>query len=832
MAVNVGTAVAYLDLNMTAFNSGLQQAQTALQTFQSQTATSAQKMMATGGVIANVGQNLTRNVTVPLVSLGESSIQVARDFESAFAGVKKTIDESRFNEYSLTWDDLAEGIKQIAYETGISAEEIAGVMEIAGQLGVELGDQGKGIIEFTRQMALMGVTTDMAASDAALNLARFMNITNLTTDDVGNLTASIVDLGNNYATQEAEIVNMSMRLATAGSAIGMSAQDILALSTAMSSAGIKAEAGGSSLSSIISKLEARVRRYESVMNGTFDGTEKEMQGVMESMEAIAKVSGVSAEEFYKVWTTQPVEGLKLLTKGMAEAEERGDNMILQLDELGFSQIRQSNALRALAISFENMSGALDTSNKAWSEATAMEIEAEKRFETLDSRLNMLNERWKEVKREIAETLIPILEKLMDAISKLIAWWNDLDDSQKKMIVTIGIVVAAIPPLITVLGTLISTIGLIKGLKVVEGIASVTTAAEKANSVFKIGNVIFGDTYSNCNNTAMAVKNLAGSFNLSAETANIGGAAMKNYTGALQGTTAATEAGTTATTAATTAATGLATMIQNIFGILGVLGGGLMAVINFFKMWNDGIDAVHGSLMVLGIALAAIGAVLLGVPATVAAVVAAVVAIVAGLVLAIHEHWDEVKQWFSDSMESAKKKVGDFIQGVKNKIAEVKETISGIGKGIKEGFENAFRTIENIVKEIWEAITGLAKGFIDSILGGIVSIIKGLYDKVTDVIDKIKEKIENSVVGKAISAIKGFFDGSHANGLAYVPFDGYVAQLHKGERVLTADENKAYSSGYGGGNGTTINFYSNEKIDEYTAARELKRTMHDIKLGLV
>lgn len=807
MAVNVGTAVAYLDLNMTAFNSGLQQAQSALQTFQSQSASSAQRWMATGGMITNIGQSLTRNISVPLANLGTSSVQAARDFESAFAGVKKTIDESRFNEYSLTWDDLAQGIKQIAYETGISAEEIAGVMEIAGQLGVELGDQGKGIIEFTRQMALMGVTTNMAASDAALNLARFMNITNLTTDDVDNLTASIVDLGNNFATQEADIVNMSMRLATAGSAIGMSAQDILALSTAMSSAGIKAEAGGSSLSSVISKLEARVRRYESIMKGTFDGSQEEMQGVINDMETIARVSGVSAERFYEVWTTQPVEGLKLLTKGMAEAEERGDNMILQLDELGFAQIRQSNALRALAISFENMSGAIDTSNQAWSEATAMEIEAEKRFTTLDSRLNMLNERWKEVKREIAETLIPVLEKLMDIISKLIAWWNDLDDSQKKIIVTVGIIVAAIPPLISMLGTLITTIGLIKGLKMASGIAAVASNTEKASSIIlKFGDIIQGSVYKNCGNAALAVQNMAGGIDVAANTANVGGQALQGYGGRVAETTATTEVATKTTS-------GFAATLQNCVGILGVLGGGFLAVTNFTKMWNDGLDVTHGLLMTLGIAIAAIGAVLLGAPAAVAAVVAAIVAVVAFLVLAIKEHWDDIVEFFKKGWE------------------KLKDLAQKAGQGIKDIFTKIFEGIKSTIQGIMDAIRGFIQGVMDKVINPIIDVFKAVADKISSIIDKIVQKIKNSAIGKLVGTIKGYIDGSHKDGLAYVPFDGYIAQLHKGERVLTAEENARYSS-TSGGNGTTINFYSNERIDEYTAAKELRRTIKDMELGLV
>ena len=39
----------------------------------------------------------------------------------------------------------------------------------------------------------------------------------------------------------------------------------------------------------------------------------------------------------------------------------------------------------------------------------------------------------------------------------------------------------------------------------------------------------------------------------------------------------------------------------------------------------------------------------------------------------------------------------------------------------------------------------------------------------------------------------YYDGSHANGLAYVPYNGYIAQLHEGERVLTKEENREYNS---------------------------------------
>ena len=191
MAINIGTAIAYLELDATRFTTGLSAVQSSLSQYQTSFSSA---MTGIGGMFTAGGTALTAGLTVPIVNFGQSSVQAAIDFESAFTGVKKTIDETRFNEFNVTWDDLAQGIKDIAYETGLTVEEVANVMEYAGQLGVELGDSGKSIIEFTRQMALMGQTTNLAALDGAEKIAKFMNITKTSEDEVGNLTAWVIIL--------------------------------------------------------------------------------------------------------------------------------------------------------------------------------------------------------------------------------------------------------------------------------------------------------------------------------------------------------------------------------------------------------------------------------------------------------------------------------------------------------------------------------------------------------------------------------------------------------------------------------------------------------------
>lgn len=84
----------------------------------------------------------------------------------------------------------------------------------------------------------------------------------------------------------------------------------------------------------------------------------------------------------------------------------------------------------------------------------------------------------------------------------------------------------------------------------------------------------------------------------------------------------------------------------------------------------------------------------------------------------------------------------------------------------------------------------------------------------------------------IEAAKQAASGSHANGLDYVPYNGYIAELHKGERVLTKQENVRYNKGEGNarGNGDTFIFY-NTQPDPYEYARQQKKAKRELLFGV-
>lgn len=223
-----------------------------------------------GKNITNVGKKLTTRVTVPIVAVGTLATKSAIEFESAFTGVTKTVDGT---EKELA--NLKQGIRNMAKEIPATTTEIAKVSELAGQLGIKTKD----IESFTRVMIDLGVSTNISAEEGASALAKFANVTNMSADDYSRLGSVIVDLGNNFATTEADIVEMGTRMGSTARQVGMTQAETMALATALSSLGVEGEAGASAMSKLMKKIQLAVETGS------------------EDLKDFAKVSGMTADEF-------------------------------------------------------------------------------------------------------------------------------------------------------------------------------------------------------------------------------------------------------------------------------------------------------------------------------------------------------------------------------------------------------------------------------------------------------------------------------------------------------------------------------------------------------
>lgn len=150
------------------------------------------------------------------------------------------------------------------------------------------------------------------------------------------------------------------------------------------------------------------------------------------------------------------------------------------------------------------------------------------------------------------------------------------------------------------------------------------------------------------------------------------------------------------------------------------------------------------------------------------------------------------------------------------IQQIPSKVSAIGSQLYNAGRNIFQSLWNGIKSIGDSILGWVSDFagkIGDFVGGIVDGFKNIVSGAND----------------AKSAARSV-DGKHANGLDYVPYNGYVAELHEGERVLTKQQNREYNEGRTGQGGDTFNFY-NTQPTPYEYARQMKKAKKELLFGI-
>jgi len=127
--------------------------------------------------------------------------------------------------------------------------------------------------------------------------------------------------------------------------------------------------------------------------------------------------------------------------------------------------------------------------------------------------------------------------------------------------------------------------------------------------------------------------------------------------------------------------------------------------------------------------------------------------------------------------------------------KIEEAAARLGERVLQEFQRLRAGIENMAHAFYNA----GANMLSSVWEGMQSQWNRLSSWVNDKISWLSNKLQFWRDSKAEmsddsdSASSRYFDGSHANGLAYVPYNGYIAQLHEGERVLTKEENREYNS---------------------------------------
>lgn len=201
------------------------------------------------------------------------------------------------------------------------------------------------------------------------------------------------------------------------------------------------------------------------MTQTLSAIESAVADGGEDLQKFATVAGESAQEFADKWKNHPIEAIQDFIRGLGKLDEKGESATMVLDDMGLSGVRQSNMLKSLALAADTMTGAVDLSNRAWSENTALTNEASTRYETTESKLRMLKNQVVDMAIDFGGPFVDALKNgleaskpLIQTLSDMAKKFNELSPAQQQHIMKWLAISAAAGPALSILGKLTTGLG--------------------------------------------------------------------------------------------------------------------------------------------------------------------------------------------------------------------------------------------------------------------------------------------------------------------------------------------------------------------------------------
>lgn len=472
----------------------------------------------TGANMTSAGRELSTAITAPIVGGAVAVTKFGADFEHAFTRVRKTVD--------LQGDELEafrKGLLDLSTTEaggGKSAEDLAAIAAVAGQLGIE---GGANLLKFTQLAAGLSVATGIAADQVGEDLTRIAILTGTPSDAWENMASAIVGLGNEMAGSEAEIITMSERLSGALHTVGVSAPDILGIASAMSALGINAEEGGTAVSKFFlnmvdatsgvgqmseeaaTKIQGLEDRITDLGSSLAAATQKQQQfgrntpaSVIQAnqaaiekyrreidqaranitklqatagggdIEAFAKVAGVTADEFRSLVRTDPSGAFTAIVEGLNRIGEAGgpEAVVTTLHDLGIEESRMTSVLLRLTTGHDQLTKGLRVANEEWERNQALNEEVTKAMQDTENQFNLLLSQlkrqaidgWEVLKPVVANFIAFVRSDVLPHIQELLNAFKALTPEQQKNVgIWLGIA-AAIGPLLLVFGGLLTLLG--------------------------------------------------------------------------------------------------------------------------------------------------------------------------------------------------------------------------------------------------------------------------------------------------------------------------------------------------------------------------------------
>ena len=441
MATDVGSAVGYLDLDISGFLSGLQSAQSQANTASKNIATTiGNNLQSAGKSMTSAGSTLTKTVTTPVLGLGTAAVKVTSDFESAMSKVSAISGATGGD-----LDALNKKAQEMGAKTKFSATESAEAFTYMAMAGWKTEDMLSGIDGIMSLAAADGLdlaTTSDIVTDA---LTAF----GLSASDSGHFADVLAKASSNANTNVSMLGESFKYAAPVAGALGYSAEDTAIALGLMANAGIKGSQGGTALRGSLTRLikptddaAALMEQYGLSMTNA-DG----------SMKSLGEVMNMLRDKL----------------GGLTEAEQA------QVAAQIFGQEAMSGMLAIINASDSDYAKLTDAIYDADGAAQQM---ADTMLDNLSGQLTLLKSALEGLAIQFGEILMPYIKQFVAWLQNLTQKLQELTPEQKEQIVKWAAIAAAIGPVLMVLGKLTSSVG-----SIITTFGKIPGAIAKAKSAF-------------------------------------------------------------------------------------------------------------------------------------------------------------------------------------------------------------------------------------------------------------------------------------------------------------------------------------------------------------
>lgn len=939
MAINMGSAIAYLELDTSKFSKGFTSAYNDLKVFGDKSATAGQKLKGLSSALKTVGSGLAKGVTLPLLGVGTAVVKVASSFDSAMSEVKaisgatgtqftqlrdKAIEMGAKTKFSAT--ESAEAFKYMAmagWDTNDMLNSISGVMNLAAASGEDLGTVSDIV---TDAMTAFGLTADGTTKV-------LKNGYNVEVSNAEHFSDVLAEASSRSNTNVSLMGATFKYVAPIAGAMGYSIEDTAVAIGLMANAGIKGEQAGTALRSTITRLVKPTKESGTAMDAlgisvtNSDGSMKSLDDVLRQVRS--SMSGLTEDQ-------------KASYAAMLAGQEGMSGLLAIVNA-------SDEDYQKLSESIQNCTGA------------SQEM-ADTMQDNLVGAVTLLKSALESAGITIGERLTPYIRELAEWITGLVEKFNNLSAEQQDQIVKWGLIFVAVGPILLVMSRLIGVVSGVMGA--FTGLKGMLFGYDK---IMKRGNFVLGETVEyvkhipglleTTGTSFMALiapilavvavvailvgafvtlwktneefrDNMVGIWNSIKESIN------NFFDGVVERINALgfdfeniTEVIKTVWFALCDV---LAPVFEGAFNTIAIVLDGvfnhILSVMDFFIGWftgnweqlGEGVKGVVSGIVetfanlgsnILGV-IGDIGAEILNklgfekaaegfqnffdilsdlfgqipellssaiewattaIPEFINSVITFFqelpsrvwewlvntynkvtewgsnmiqkgIEVGSNFLQAVGEFfsqlpgriWDfllqtfqKVVAWGSQMVSNGRAAITSFISTVVGIVTSLPSRVWGILKQIPQKVRSLGSELRSVGREAFNALWDGIKSVGDSILGWVSDFASSIKSFISGIVEGF-----NNVVGSANdakTAVKSV-NGKHANGLDYVPFNGYIAELHKGERVLTAQENKEYNEGRRGQGGDTFNFY-NTKPEPYEYARQIKRAKKELLQGV-